>query len=168
MPSSRTIRLTVPGELRFRDVAVRTVAAACRLVGAARAAADAPTGGTLDLTDHWDAEVVSAFSEVFNNIVMHAYGTASSGEITIEMTPGRDHLAIVLSDQGSTFDLAAVPAPELDALPEGGMGIHIAQACLDELAYTPGPPNVWRLTKYQKHTSDEVAARPRRSTTSQG
>lgn len=156
----RTIRLTVPGELRYRDVAVRAVAAACRLVGEDRAASAGPTGVAIDLSSPWDAEVVSAFSEIFNNIAIHAY-RGGGGEITIEMSPARDHLAITVCDHGCAFDLAAVKAPELDALPEGGMGIHIARACLDELDYTPGPPNIWRLTKYQH-------ARRNRPPTSQG
>jgi anti-sigma regulatory factor (Ser/Thr protein kinase) len=166
--SASTIRLTVPGELRFRDVAVRAVAAACRLVGADRAATGAPTDHALDLSDHWDAEVVSAFSEIFNNIAIHAYGAGAAGDIAIEMTPARDHLAIVVSDHGAAFDLSQIPSPELESLPEGGMGIHIARACVDELHYTAGPPNTWRLTKYHAEAGAHPHARRPRPTTSQG
>jgi serine/threonine-protein kinase RsbW len=150
------IRLTLPADLRYRDVAVRAVAEACRLVSRSRYAHgshprvhhSASTTQTLDLSDRFAAEVVSAVSEIFNNITIHGYGGEGSGDVTLEMRIRGDRLVIVISDQGSAFDPSQVPLPELDALPEGGMGIHIARACMDELDYTPGPPNVWRLTKY--------------------
>lgn len=159
------VRLTCPADLRYRDVAVRAVAEACRLVSRSRyahgshpRASSATTSDTLDLSDRFAAEVVSAVSEIFNNIAIHGYGGEGSGDVTLEMRISGDRLVIVISDEGSAFDPSAVPLPELDALPEGGMGIHIAKACMDELDYTPGPPNVWRLTKY---TSGSVR-KPRR------
>jgi len=150
------IRLTMPADLRYRDVAVRAVAEACRLVSRNRYAHgshprvhhSATTTQTLDLSDRFAAEVVSAVSEIFNNIAIHGYGGEGTGDVTLEMRIRGDRLVIVISDQGSAFDPSQVPLPELDALPEGGMGIHIARACMDELDYTPGPPNVWRMTKY--------------------
>jgi serine/threonine-protein kinase RsbW len=149
------IRLTMPADLRYRDVAVRAVAEACRLVSRSRYAhgshpqsPSASTTQTLDLSDRFAAEVVSAVSEIFNNVAIHGYGGEGSGDVTLEMRIRGDRLVILISDQGSAFDPSQVPLPELDALPEGGMGIHIARACMDELDYTPGPPNVWRLTKY--------------------
>jgi serine/threonine-protein kinase RsbW len=149
------IRLSLPADLRYRDVAVRAVAEACRLVSRSRYAHGssprvhaATTTQTLDLSDRFAAEVVSAVSEIFNNIAIHGYGGDGSGDVTLEMRIRGDRLVIVISDLGSAFDPSQVPLPELDSLPEGGMGIHIARACMDELDYTPGPPNVWRLTKY--------------------
>jgi serine/threonine-protein kinase RsbW len=150
------IRLTCPADLRYRDVAVRSVAEACRLVSRSRYAhgshprvnSATASSDALDLSDRFAAEVVSAVSEIFNNIAIHGYGGEGSGDVTLEMRISGDRLVIVISDEGSAFDPSLVPLPELDALPEGGMGIHIAKACMDELDYTPGPPNVWRLTKY--------------------
>ena len=106
------------------------------------------SGTQLDLSDRFSAEMVSAVSEIFNNIAIHGFADRPAGEIAIEMTVAGDHLAIEICDEGAAFDLSQVPKPELDKLPEGGMGIHIAKACVDELDYTPGPPNVWRMTKY--------------------
>ena len=158
------IRLTLPADLRFRDVAVRLVAEACRMIVRPRVPQSTPvsaaTSGTqLDLSDRFSAEMVSAVSEIFNNIAIHGFADRPIGDIAIEMKVGRDHLAIEIRDHGAAFDLSQVPKPELDKLPEGGMGIHIAKACVDELDYTPGPPNVWRMTKY---TSSAQAKKPRR------
>ena len=163
MSEQPTIQLTVPGNLRFRDVAIRAVAAACRLVGQDRpdrtSAVTRTAGGTgvgLDLKEQFDRELVSAFSEIFNNIAIHGYANNGGGSICIELEPATDHLIVDIQDNGLTFDPDQVPAPELDALPEGGMGIHIARACVDELDYTPGPPNRWRLTKYLKSGNGET------------
>ncbi len=154
MDEQGVIRLTVPADLRFRDVAVRLVAEACRMIVRPRPLQPSPaTSATssstqLDLSDRFSAEMVSAVSEIFNNIAIHGFADRPAGEIEIEMTVAGDHLAIEICDHGAAFDLSQVPKPELDKLPEGGMGIHIAKACVDELDYTPGPPNVWRMTKY--------------------
>ena len=153
MVSGRTIRLTVPGSLLYRGVAVRAVLEACALVGRppddASAAGDgAPPDRKIDLTEPFDVAVVSAFGEIFNNIAIHGYADRAAGEIAIQVAVAGDHIAVEIRDQGAAFDLSRVPRPELEALPEGGMGIHIAKACVEELDYAPGPPNVWRMTKY--------------------
>ena len=104
-------------------------------------------GDELDLSDRFCADVVSAVSEIFNNVALHSYAERA-GEVSFELDIAGDHLTISMTDTGSAFDPADIPAPELEALPEGGMGIHIARACMVELDYTPGPPNTWRMTKY--------------------
>ena len=102
---------------------------------------------SLDLQRDFDSEFISAFSEIFNNISIHAYERSDQGEVRIEINPSTDRLIVVITDHGKSFDIDSVPPPALDELPEGGMGIHIARACLDELTYTPGSPNTWRLSK---------------------
>lgn len=144
-----TIRLSVPGTLRYRDVAVRIVAEAARLVS--RSSQRAPN----DLLDHdvrdpFDTAVVSAFAEIFNNVAIHAYKRAG-GTIDIAITSNERELVIEIKDHGHPFDIDGVPALptdlDVDTLPEGGMGIHIAKTMLDEVTYEPGPPNLWRLCK---------------------
>jgi len=155
MAQAATIRLVVPGQLQYRNVAVRVVFEACRLVsgggGPAGGSAAADTSQTIDLTNRFDAEFVSAFSEIFNNIAIHAYERRGGGDIEMTLTPSASGLAIEIRDHGVSFDIATVPTPELENLPEGGMGIHIARALVDDVQYVPGrsgSPNIWRLTKY--------------------
>jgi len=145
-----TIRLSVPGTLRYRDVAVRIVAEAARLVS--RSAQRAPNDPLdHDVRDPFDTAVVSAFAEIFNNVVVHAYKRRSGGTIEIVITPTDREIVIEVTDNGHPFDIDEVPPlpSELDdeSLPEGGMGIHIAKTMLDEVTYEPGPPNLWRLCK---------------------
>jgi serine/threonine-protein kinase RsbW len=162
MASRPTIRLTVPGTLAYRAVAVRVVAEACRLVSAPPAetgtAVDINTG--YDLRHPFDAEFVSAFAEIYNNIAIHAYARRGGGEIELTVFVGSDSVTVEIRDNGNAFDIAAVAKPDLDSLPEGGMGIHIARALLDQVEYEPGPPNLWRLTKNLVQRDDRADSVP--------
>jgi len=149
-----TIRLSVPGTLRYRPIAVRAVAEAARLVSGS--VPRDPKGLTIDPLVHdvrhpFDTAVVSAFMEIFNNVAIHAYQRKGGGTIEIEIALSVDAIVIEVRDDGRPFDIDEVAElPEdLDeaSLPEGGMGIHIAKTMLDEMTYEPGPPNLWRLGK---------------------
>ena len=139
------IRLRVPGSLRYRDLAIRVVAAACKLVGR-----EAPEGdeelpeGRAD--PHFDAAVVSAFGEAFNNVAIHSY-RGRKGDLDVEIDVERDRITIRLIDFGLTFDPMKVPEPDLDSLPESGMGIYIMRSFMDDVRYQSGSPNVLSMTK---------------------
>lgn len=148
------IRLSVPGTLRYRPIAVRAVAEAARLVSCSTPADPRdPTINplALDVRHPFDTAVVSAFMEIFNNVAIHAYQRRGGGTIDLEITPTNDSIVIEVKDSGRPFDLDnVVPLPtelDVDALPEGGMGIYIARTMLDDMIYEPGPPNLWRLYK---------------------
>ena len=144
------IRLIVPGTLHYRPLAVRVVAEAARLVSHS-VQRDPEDPLSHDVRDPFDTAVVSAFMEIYNNVAIHAYKHSGGGNIEIALTTTDDELIIEIKDNGKPFDIAQVaPLPtELDpeALPEGGMGIHIAKTMLDDMTYEPGPPNLWRLCK---------------------
>jgi serine/threonine-protein kinase RsbW len=128
------IRLSVPGTLEYRDVAMRVVSAASKLVQPGRR-------GT-----KFDVEVVSAFGEAFNNIAIHGYQD-EPGEVEVEIELEADGLTLRISDRGRSFDPLDVPDPELDDLPERGMGLFIIRSFVDRMVYTPGDPNVLELEK---------------------
>ena len=144
------IRIRVPGDLRYRDLVVRAVAAACKLVrGDSRPPTPLTTGNErLKLSDDFTGQVVSAFSEVFNNIVLHSYAGNKPGDIDIGIETGDDFIEICFSDTGRPFDLDKVPKPDLDSMPEGGLGVFIIQSLMDDFRYEPGPPNRWILKKF--------------------
>lgn len=148
------IRLTVPGTLRYRAIAVRAVAEAARLVSASSTSGKDDVrshGSPLEVRDPFDTAVVSAFAEIFNNIAIHAYDRKGGGMIEIAIGATAQEIIIEVKDHGTPFDIGGVaPLPtelDSDSLPEGGMGIHIAKTMLDEVIYEPGPPNLWRLCK---------------------
>ncbi len=141
--------MVLPGALVCRPLAVRVVAEACRLVSSPQTGAHAVdlTSTGYDLRHRFDIDFISAFMEIFNNIAVHAYRRTGDGdvELAISVLPGE--LTVEIKDFGVPFDLSRVPVPDLDQLPEGGMGIHIARTMLDEMVYEPGPPNLWRMIK---------------------
>ncbi len=144
------IRLIVPGTLRYRDLAVRLVAEAARLVSCS-SHRDPNDVLDNDVRDPFDTAIVSAFAEIYNNVAIHAYKRTGGGTIEITIEPHDRELIIEIKDTGNPFDIDGVaPLPtelDVDSLPEGGMGIHIAKRMLDEVTYEAGPPNLWRLCK---------------------
>ena len=144
------IRLTVLGVLDHRDVVLRTVSAACKLV------TPHPSGpGWND----FQQQVVSAVSEAFNNLVLHGYEGRNDGrvEVLIQTEPGK--IKIELRDWGRGFDPKAVPMPELDALPESGLGLFIMRSFMG-VSYRRGRPNLLKMTKTlpEPERSDSPAA----------
>jgi serine/threonine-protein kinase RsbW len=128
--------------LKYRDLAVRTVAAVCKLAYEERGPGSRRPGA------NFDEEVVSAFGEAFNNIAIHGYRNRPAGDVEIEMQLSLDRLTVRLIDYGNSFDPGTVPEPDLDLLPENGLGIFIIRSFMDAVAYTPGQPNVLSMTKY--------------------
>lgn len=141
----RTIRMTAPCSLRHRALAVRLVAEACRLVRGERSGDDLAAG--YDVRDPFDVAVVSAFAEIYNNVALHACAGLVDPQIELAIAATPDGITVEMTDPGRRFDPESVRSPDLDALPEGGMGLHIARAMLDVVDYEPGPPNLWRLSK---------------------
>lgn len=91
--------------------------------------------------------ITTAFGEAFNNIAIHAYKGRTDGMLEVEAELGSDHMTLRLLDEGMRADLSAVDVPDLDALPEGGLGVFMMHALVDEVVYESGPPNVLSLTK---------------------
>jgi len=93
--------------------------------------------------------VVSAVGEAFNNVALHGYDGRADGRVELRIETKRDRIRIELRDWGQGFDPNAVRAPDLDSLPESGLGFFIMQSFMD-LAYRPGrsgKPNLLTLSK---------------------
>jgi serine/threonine-protein kinase RsbW len=125
------------GTLDHRDVTLRAVSAACKLV------TRNPQGPSWN---EFRMHVVSAVGEAFNNIVLHGYQGRGDGEIEIEISATGERITIAMRDYGLSFDPTKVPLPDLDALPESGWGLFIIRSFMD-LTYMPGSPNVLTLSK---------------------
>ncbi len=164
------VSLTVPGSLQYRDVAVRVVGAACKLFS--RGTSDSTPPGapaenapvdqrTNDFADEMVSQVVSAFSEAFNNLALHGYKGVTPGDIEIRVdsvnepshvdsegrtVDGGQVIVVEITDTGRVFDPANhMDLPEEE--PERGMGLFIIRSFMDEVGYVAGPPNVLTLKK---------------------
>ena len=92
-----------------------------------------------------------AAHEACANIIDHAYAGDSGRRILITLTlagcPRR--LIIELHDTGFSFDLAAVPEPNLDEAHDHGYGLFLMRSLMDEMTYTSRPEgNHWALVKH--------------------
>ena len=134
------IGLRVPGAIAYRHLAIRLVSTACKM-----ALESDPTQAGTD--GDFEAEVVSAFGEAFNNIAVHGFDGLPPQPVQIEVDWDEEKLVITCVDTGHIFDPDTVALPDLDALPEHGMGLFIMRSCMDQIDYRPGPPNVLRLVK---------------------
>jgi serine/threonine-protein kinase RsbW len=92
-------------------------------------------------------EMVTAFGEAFNNIVIHGYGDRLDGMLDVEAEMAADRMTLHLRDTGREVDFGDVEPPDLVAMPERGMGVFMIHALVDEVRYVGGSPNVLSLTK---------------------
>jgi anti-sigma regulatory factor (Ser/Thr protein kinase) len=139
--AAASIRLQLAGILEHRNVALRAVSMACKLV------TPGPQGRAWN---NFQMRVVSAVGEAFNNIVLHGYADRRAREqpnsIDLRIQTRRGHIRIELRDWGSEFDPTRIPPPAFDTLPESGLGLFIMQSFM-EIAYRSGRPNLLTLSK---------------------
>jgi serine/threonine-protein kinase RsbW len=131
------LSIRVPCDLRYRNAVGALIQQVC---GRLEQEGAAPGMGFL---------VVSAFNEAFNNLAQYAYPDGGGlVEVELELTATR--LVVVLNDWGRSFDFESVSEPNMEDLPESGLGIFIIRAAMDEVEYTPGPAggnNVLKMVK---------------------
>lgn len=133
------IRLEIAGQLQHRDIALRTVSAACRLAFGRRT--DPAPQRVLE-------QMVSAVGEAFNNIAVHGYRDRPAGVVEIRIAVSPRRLSVELRDYGLSFDPRTAAPPDLESLPESGLGVYIMARSVDRIEYRPGRPNVLRLVKH--------------------
>jgi len=129
------LTLEVPCDLRYRDAAGAVLQHLCL-----RLEQEGEPSGLRH-------QVVSAFNEAFNNLAQHA--GAQAGTVRIAFEIGGGVLAIEMRDRGPAFDYQEVAPPDLDQLPESGLGIFIMRSFMTEVCYSPGQggENVLRMVR---------------------
>jgi anti-sigma regulatory factor (Ser/Thr protein kinase) len=141
MAEPALIKIQMVGRLQHRDLVLRSVAAACKLVNAR------PDNARPDnVWADFRTQVVTAVGEAFNNVVLHSYEGQDEGIVEIEIQTRPDHISIELRDWGASFDPESVPLPDFESLPESGFGIYIIKTLM-EIQYKAGHPNVLTLSK---------------------
>jgi serine/threonine-protein kinase RsbW len=135
------VTIVLPCDLRYRDAAAALIREVCERLE--REGEERGLGH----------QVVSAFNEAFNNLSLHGPGAgrARSPVVEVELVLGAGELAIELRDQGDPFDYDDVTPPDLDQLPESGLGIFIMRSFMSEVCYTPrdgeSTKNVLRMVR---------------------
>ena len=98
------------------------------------------------------ADLKLAVTEACGNAVRHAY-RAGEGSVGVAFVVGTDRLEMIVEDQGSGIELPPLDEewPMTEAPLEGGMGMAIIRAVVDELEVhdgADGQGTVVHMTKY--------------------
>jgi serine/threonine-protein kinase RsbW len=95
------------------------------------------------------ADLKLALTEACSNAVRHAYNEQRSGEVEVRYELEDDKLSVEVVDEGIGFDPEAAVAGAGNALDEGGLGISIIRAIVDELDIrSTDSGSSLRFTKY--------------------
>ncbi|MEW5734182.1 MAG: ATP-binding protein [Thermodesulfobacteriota bacterium] len=85
-------------------------------------------------------EVQTCVVEAVNNVIIHAYSRGSGKPVEVNLMVHPDRLQIEVCDYGRGMEklpegkLEYDPT-DLDALPEGGMGIFLIRSIMDSVSY---------------------------------
>jgi serine/threonine-protein kinase RsbW len=118
------LRFCAPARLEYREAARGFLEVVCRELARRER-----------LTTEDGHRIVSAFLEAFSNACIHAYRNMPTGAVEVSLDVGAERLALVVADQGRPFVPDRVPEPDLEALPEGGMGLFIIRSFMDDVRY---------------------------------
>lgn len=76
-------------------------------------------------------DIKVAVGEGCNNAILH--GKGSDNNFQIEFSVLKDKLSITIQDYGNGFDLDNYSEPNINELPEGGLGIFIIHSLMDNV-----------------------------------
>jgi serine/threonine-protein kinase RsbW len=105
----------------------------------------------LPLGDEVLADLKLALTEACGNAVRHAY-TGDDGDVSIVFTVGESRILMTVEDRGDGIRAPdAIVETSAERSLEGGMGMSIIRAIVDELEVEPGQDGngtVVRMVKY--------------------
>jgi anti-sigma regulatory factor (Ser/Thr protein kinase) len=97
--------------------------------------------------------VLVAVGEVCNNVIKHAYGGASGQPIAIALRALPDRVIIEVEDEGVPYDPRGYTPPDLDTVPERGMGLFLVRQSVDEVAFDVARPRGTRWTLVKRRAA---------------
>ncbi len=124
------------------------------LAGLARAA---------PLDPELEADLKLAVTEACGNVVRHAY-TDGEGIVTVALHVTENELEMVVEDQGIGIEAPTAEEIVSERAREGGMGMAIIRAIVDELEIGPGTDGRGTVVHMTKHLVSE----PRSPASEQG
>jgi sigma-B regulation protein RsbU (phosphoserine phosphatase) len=96
-------------------------------------------------------DVVLAVDEACQNIIRHAYGSESDGEIEIRIERASDELRIWLRDFAPSVDPECLENDRsLDEVRPGGLGTVFIRNLMDEAEFVPQPDGAGNLLRMMK------------------
>ena len=98
-------------------------------------------------------EVVIAVDEACQNIIRHAYGKKTDGEIVVEIRRHGDTMTVDLRDFADKVDPGTIKPRDLDDLRPGGLGTHFMAEVMDSVEYLAPPRGKGNLLRMVKRIS---------------
>jgi anti-sigma B factor antagonist len=97
------------------------------------------------------AALVLAVGELCANSIEHAYEGRGGQPIHVSILGFEDRLVLEVEDFGRAFDAVRYVAPDLDALPDHGLGIHLVHRIADSVSVDVRRERGtrWTLVKYR-------------------
>jgi anti-sigma B factor antagonist len=107
--------------------------------------------GDLGVERAVQAELVLAVGELCANSIEHAYEGRAGQPIHVSVAGHADRLVIEVEDFGRAFDRSRYTEPDLDSLPDHGLGIHLVHRIADSVAIdvARAAGTRWTLVKYR-------------------
>jgi serine/threonine-protein kinase RsbW len=98
--------------------------------------------------------VEMAVDEACSNIIEHAYGGEGKGNIHCTCSYNGKTLAIILKDNGRSFDPSSIPQPNLshnlDEREAHGLGLYFIQQWMDDVSFRSiGSENILTMVKHK-------------------
>jgi len=98
-------------------------------------------------------EVELSIYEACANVIEHAYANNPDNYIDLKITVELDRLVVTIRDEGGAFEPSSLKEKDIAKIIEteqdGGLGMHIIEACMDEILYRrQGNENILELIKY--------------------
>lgn len=122
--------------------------------------------GDLGVERAVQAELVLAVGELCANSIEHAYEGRAGQPIHVSVAGHADRLVIEVEDFGRAFDRSRYTEPDLDSLPDHGLGIHLVHRIADSVAIDVAREagTRWILVKYRPGARPTAASSATEST----
>jgi serine/threonine-protein kinase RsbW len=103
------------------------------------------------VSGHEESAILTAVGELCTNSIKHAYDGRGGQPIQLRVTAFDDRIVVEVEDFGRPFDAARYVAPDLDALPEPGVGLFLARELVDSLSsdVARARGTRWTLVEYR-------------------
>lgn len=86
--------------------------------------------------------IVLAVNEACMNIIQHAYGITTEGDIILEMFDEPDAVVFRLTDFAAPIKKECIKSRDLDDLRPGGLGVHLMTQVMDEVDFRNDPEGI--------------------------
>jgi serine/threonine-protein kinase RsbW len=96
------------------------------------------------------ADLKLAVTEACGNAVRHAYREADGGAISVSYAVRGGELELIVEDQGTGMEATAIPTETVSEPLEGGMGLSIIRAIVDELEIQAGADGHGTVVRMRK------------------